>query len=152
LADGGADEMYITELNAFKPNHQKHLHERRKNEMGRRKHIIHTMFLVFFILFPGVTASGVVKEGVSPSELQEVVNLIEDPQKREPFLKELKAFINVKEAATNRGVAERTVVPEKKIGKYCLLRAFFHILKRSPPMSSVQRRLRHPWSQRPLMP
>jgi small conductance mechanosensitive channel len=70
--------------------------------------------LIFLAILIATPTYGQDKEKVSAKELQEVMDLMEDPQKREGFLRDLKNIIQAKEAATKEIKKKPTKLPEKK--------------------------------------
>ncbi len=63
------------------------------------QHIVFCLFWVFLALFFTTPGYSQEKERLSKKDLQEVTDLLEDPQKREIFLKDLKSLIEAKDAA-----------------------------------------------------
>jgi small conductance mechanosensitive channel len=79
------------------------------------------LFCITFIFLAILLATptyGQEKEKVSAKELSEVMDLMEDPQKREGFLRDLKNIIQAREAATEervKGPAERPARKEREV-------------------------------------
>ena len=84
-----------------------------------RKNSIY-LFGFFLIILFLTSAHGQEKAGVSSKELEEVVDLIEDPQKREAFIRDLKNIIQVKEEVVNKSEKE-TGSPAKRVGVHGMM-------------------------------
>ncbi|MGD9321863.1 MAG: mechanosensitive ion channel, partial [Desulfobacteraceae bacterium] len=74
--------------------------------------------LIFLAILMATLTYGQEKEKVSAKELREVMDLMEDPQKREGFLRDLKNIMQAREAATEKRAkrpAERPARKEKEV-------------------------------------
>jgi small-conductance mechanosensitive channel len=74
--------------------------------------------LIFLAILMATATYGQEKEKVSAKELREVMDLMEDPQKREGFLRDLNNIMRAKEAATDereKRPVERPVREERKM-------------------------------------
>jgi len=70
-----------------------------------------TVFLALLLTPPGYCQE---KESISKKDLQDVVDLLEDAQKREVFLKDLRNLIQLKEATAKEKEKTKAKPPEKK--------------------------------------
>ncbi len=75
--------------------------------------------LIFLAILIAIPTYGQETERVSAKELKGVVDLLEDPQKKEDFLKELKGIIKAKEAA--REMKEKQAAPPHKTEREALV-------------------------------
>ncbi|KPK29992.1 MAG: hypothetical protein AMK69_04775 [Nitrospira bacterium SG8_3] len=72
------------------------------------------ILLVFLAILMATATYGQEKEKVSAKELREVMDLMEDPQKRDVFLRDLKNIIQAREAATEERAKRPVERPVKK--------------------------------------
>ncbi len=77
------------------------------------------MCLIFLAIFIATATHSRETEGVSEKELKGVVDLLEDPQKREGFLKDLKGIIKAQETA--REMEKKQAVPPHKTEREALV-------------------------------
>jgi small conductance mechanosensitive channel len=70
--------------------------------------------LIFLAILIATPTYGQDKESLSNKDLQEVVNLLEDPQKREIFLKDLRSVIIAKEVAAKETREKLAGPPQKR--------------------------------------
>ena len=85
-----------------------------------------SLALVFVAVWMALPSYGLEKatqkpEEVSTKELSDLVDRLEDPQKREAFLKDLKSLIQLREAAVREREGEPRRAPEKKEKQESLL-------------------------------
>ena len=85
-------------------------------QLKRYKTTIFFSFLVFVALLTGGKAYGQEQERITTKEVQEVVDLIEDPNKRAVLVKTLKNLILAKEAAMGKD-EKASAKPDKKKGR-----------------------------------
>ena len=83
-------------------------------------------FLVFVALLTGGKAYGQEQEGITTKEVQEVVDLIEDPNKRAVLVKTLKNLIQAKEAAIGKDEKASAKPDEKKGRELLIVEQFFN--------------------------
>jgi uncharacterized membrane protein YdbT with pleckstrin-like domain len=83
--------------------------------MGRKKYrrLVMSVFgiIVFSFSTPGF---GQEKENISTKDIKEMVDLLENPQKREAFVKDLKNLKQLKEATPKGGQEKEAKQPEKE--------------------------------------
>ncbi|MFH1293722.1 MAG: hypothetical protein ABIJ44_06270, partial [Pseudomonadota bacterium] len=89
-------------------------------KLKRYQTTIFCSFLVFVALLAGGKAYGQEKERITTKEVQEVVDLIEDPNKRAVLVKTLKNLILAKEAAMGKD-EKASAKPDKKKGRELLI-------------------------------
>ena len=75
--------------------------------------LIGVFFIIFVLLLPA-PGFGQGQEGLSTKEIQEVVNLLEDPQKRETFVKDLKNLKQLKEVTLKEEQTKKAKPPDKE--------------------------------------
>jgi small-conductance mechanosensitive channel len=83
--------------------------------MGRKKYRRLVMSVLGIIVFSFSTPGfGQEKENISTKDIKEMVDLLENPQKREAFVKDLKNLKQLKEATPKGGQEKEAKQPEKE--------------------------------------
>ena len=93
--------------------------------MKSKRYQMAVFFLVFLALLLGENGYGQENERITTMELQEVVDLIEDPNKRAVLVKTLKTIIQAKEAPTVKDDSKSAKPTEEKRRELLIIERFF---------------------------
>jgi len=93
--------------------------------MKLREYQIAAFLFLFLVLWIGEKGYGQENERITTKHLAEVVDLIEDPDKRAVFVNTLKNLIMAKEEATRKEEKESAKPPDEKTRELFVIELFF---------------------------